>query len=279
MSYTDQYFTFNGTNSSSFNIYCLPNESRIIKPKMRLYTSVIPGYDGVYDHGIGGHEPAIYQMKLVYNGDIDTLRTNQNAIAAWLYSDEGAYAELRFSMFAGKYYMAKVVDDIVWNMKDGVSIGTISFYLNPPFPYVDDDTTFVYCSDATTKCDNTAPIVPASVATQWANVTSESYLTVTAPTAQSVFPRFYIYGATDTNLYIYTLYNGAYIQLFSMLESYGNDTLYIDGETGKGYLSNGSQINCTYNRAIKFSGSISFKIVSSKPIVAGLIITELAYAM
>jgi predicted phage tail component-like protein len=280
-------FTFGGVASSVYNIYAHMDDVRRILPPQKLYATEIPGLDGIIDFGIGGYTNKSLPLHVYYNGEASDITVNQNNIAKWLYSNEGEYKELRFTAFPNKYYIAKVISGVDFGFNSGNDLGTIEFYLNPPFPFKDDASGMVYCDDAVTLCDSAESIVPAGLEDFWkkASEAGTSYIDITLDSVKEAYLHIYLSGLFYQYTTITASIDGSTYDLFDMFtDPYGYDGIYINGETGKAYwASSGDEVYCSYNRGIKFKeGStirINLRSHGLSNLYWGIMQKEVAYAL
>lgn len=129
-------FRFGDTISSTFHLTC-DRETHFILPELQTFTQTIPGFDGVVDYEIGGYGVRNLPADIYYDGDYATLRSNREAIIAWLSSPHGEYKELEFGDEGGKYYKAKITGELNFTNSNDRKIGTIQWVCNPPWQYKD----------------------------------------------------------------------------------------------------------------------------------------------
>jgi hypothetical protein len=247
-------FTFNGVLSSTHHIYCDRRRINRILPAQDVFTRKITGRDGAIDLGIGGHAPFILEVPVIAELKGRTIRADADTIAAWLYSVDGAYSELRFGWNAGRYYMAKAVSGIDFPLiMNDVAVGSIFFYVNPPFPYIDQTALLLMSETGVTMADTRA-MVPAAFQQQWAALDS-AHLTMTfdITSVREFFPSFWLAGYLISGLY--ATCDG--VRVLDVSKDYGYDVLFFDGDTGKSTLmSDGTDGFAYMNTNIKWrSGS------------------------
>ncbi len=131
-------FSLGGIESGVFDITC-GTERHSILPAKRKYVQEVPGYDGVIDFGIGGHEVRVITLPIYFDGDYAQLRANRENIIAWLYND-GTPKKLVFGNALDRYYLAKIYDAIDFENVDNRHIGDIQFECNPPWQFLEDGT-------------------------------------------------------------------------------------------------------------------------------------------